>query len=409
MDPSPAQICWVFAKEDTGIARELLARAKGFEALGLVESWAITGTGLEILWNESAPATQTVPGASVEKLRRADVVVLLCSQDLLRYPAWRRALTIAAQSANARVIPVLLTAVKLPPELVKLGVLPRDGEPIMVRPNPSEALDEVFRGIFETFRDAVESTVSPTSRVALQQPGIAPIGTSINEIFRLDGPPTYTFIEPPEFERLQLELRTMGTGLIVEGPSKAGKSTAIRKAMEILQVASADQIWWHGQRPPPLDEFIRALDALLEARRDTWLVIDDFHHLEGERYRRELASAMKVLADLPTRHAKVTLVGINPLGNSLVQVMPDLAGRFRVLRLDIDKDWKRGNKIVELIIRGENAANIRFKRRDEFVVAADGSFFLAQYLCNVAAVKAGILEAQRELVEIDLTPSRCSR
>jgi hypothetical protein len=230
------------------------------------------------------------------------------------------------------------------------------------------------------------------------------VGHSIDEIFRLDGPPTFTFIEPPEFATLKARLRTMGTGLIVEGPSKVGKSTAIRKAMEALGIADTDQLWWRGQKLPPLDEFSRTLDGLLEAVRDSWLFIDDFHHVEDERYLRELASTMKVLADLPTRHAKVTVVGINPLGNSLVQVMPDLGGRFRVMRLDIEKDWKGSTKIAELIIRGESAANLRFTRRDELVIAAGGSLFLAQYLCNVAAAKAGVLEAPPETVEIELGP-----
>jgi len=172
-------------------------------------------------------------------------------------------------------------------------------------------------------------------------------GRDINEIFLLDGPPTVTFVEPPRFAELQLALRTMGTGLIVEGPSKVGKSTAIRKAMEVMGVAGGDQTWWYGQRPPPLDAFRKKLDELLGATRKTWLFIDDFHHLEDERYRRELASAMKVLADQPVRYSKVTLIGINPLGSSLVQVMPDLDGRFRIIRLDVDKDWHRSTKIAE--------------------------------------------------------------
>jgi hypothetical protein len=190
------------------------------------------------------------------------------------------------------------------------------------------------------------------------------------------GPPTFTFIEPPDFVRLKLELRTMGTGLLVEDPSKAGKSTAIRKAIDALAIPAADPIWWHGLRPPLLEDFAGKLDELLHASRNTWLFIDDFHHLEDHRYRRELASVMKILSDQPIRHAKVTLIGINPLGESLVDVMPDLVGRFRVLRLGIERDLVRSTKVAELIIRGEAAANVRFKRRDEFVMAAAGSFSL---------------------------------
>jgi len=401
-----AQVSWIFASEDEPIARELLNRAGVLEAQGLLQNTELTGPALDLLWSAFAATTMSAErDARIATLRRTDVAVFLCSHVLLDDPSWTRAFSIVTQNPHTRVIPVVLSAMTLPPELAAFQVLPRDGKPIMARPNREEALLEVIQGLLETikFRQSADSPAA-ASPSGSQGPGGAPVGTSITEIFRLDGPPTFTFIEPPEFARLKLELRTMGTGLIVEGPSKVGKSTAIRKAMQALGIAERDQIWWHGQRPLPLVELAHQLDELLRATRDTWLFIDDFHHLEDERYRRELASAMKVLADLPTRHAKVTLIGITPLGNSLVQVMPDLAGRFRVMRLDVEKAWKGSSKIAELIIRGESAAHLRFQRRDEFVLAAAGSFFLAQYLCKEAAVKAGVLEVQRELVEIDLGP-----
>jgi len=409
MDPQArAQVFWIFASEDSSIARELIGRAGVLEAQGLVQNWELTGgqNGLSLISGQNGLAGLTSSGTvSLASLQKADVAVFLCSQALIDGPVWRTVFALFAENPETRVVPVVVNALTLPPELAAFQTLPRDGKPLMGRSDREDALLEVIQGLLATIR------YRQTSPLAHGLPGLLPTAfeahvarPSINDIFRLDGPPTVTFIEPPEFPRLKLQLRTMGTGLIVEGPSKVGKSTAIRKAMEALAIAPDDQIWWHGQRPPAFDVFRSQLDVLLRATRDTWLFIDDFHHLEDERYRRELASMMKVLADLPIRHAKVTLIGINPLGNSLVQVMPDLAGRFRVLRLDIDKDWSRSSKIAELIIRGESAANIRFKRREEFVVAAAGSFFLAQYLCNAAAEKAGVLEARSVLTEIDLGP-----
>jgi 3',5'-cyclic AMP phosphodiesterase CpdA len=426
----PAQVCWIFAGEDESIARELLVRAEVLEALGLVRNLAVTEPDLDE-WG--AEAEQVLSITRLERLHRGDVLMVLCSRALLEGSAWRNVLAIAAERPHVRVIPVVVSATTLPPELAAMQVLPRDGKPIMARPNRSEALLEVIHGLFETVqfraggvrsrgaRDArrASSTGARSSTAKLPTAELpptesttsesfatrdAPPGTSINDIFRLEGAPTFTFIEPPEFELLQLELRTMGRGLVVEGPSKVGKSTAIRKAMEALGIEARDQLWWHGERLPALKDFVRKLDRLLQATRNTWLFIDDFHRVEDERHRRELASVMKVLADQPIRHAKVTLIGINPLGNSLVQVLPDLSGRFRVIRIDIEKEWTRSTKIAELIIRGETAANLTFKRRDEFIVAAAGSFFLAQYLCNVAAVQAGVRHVPRDPVDIELGP-----
>jgi predicted MPP superfamily phosphohydrolase len=428
----PAQVCWIFDVEDMSIARELLARADVLEAQGLVHNSMITGPGLDVLRPVAEPTMSAELVVRLESLRRVDVFMVLCSQALLDGQAWKGVLAIAAPH-HVRVIPVLVSTNELPPELAAMQLLPRDGRPIRARYKPEEALLEVIHGLFETvqFRSsgarprgtkdarkrvlrarsstgtrsipAELPTAEPTAGEALTTRD-APPGTNINDIFRLEGAPTFTFIEPPEFELLRLELRTMGRGLIVEGPSKVGKSTAIHKAMEALGIEPRDQLWWHGERLPPFKEFGRKLDRLLQATRNTWLFIDDFHRVEDERHRRELASVMKVLADQQIRRAKVTLIGINPLGNSLVQVLPDLSGRFRVMRIDIEKEWTRSTKIAELIIRGETAANLRFKRRDEFIVAAAGSFFLAQYLCNAAAVQAGVRQVPRDPIDVELGP-----
>jgi predicted MPP superfamily phosphohydrolase len=412
MEPkAPAHVVWIYASEDESIARELLRLAAVLEATGLIQNRPV----VDIERNQLLASSHLV-----RILDSADVAMFLCSQSLLEGPeagGWSRALALAGE--RTRVVPVLLSSAKLPQKLASFQVLPGDGNPILARRDRDEALLEVIHGLQEIIKfryyDVRYSTFNERPEEVLLRAAGALSNSfadgrlrvrDINVIFPLDGPPTVTFVEPPRFSELQLALRRMGTGLIVEGPSKVGKSTAVRKAMEAMGVPVGDQIWRSGQRFFPLDDLRRNVDDLITAKRDTWLFIDDFHHLEDERYRRELASGMKVLADQPQdgRHGKVTLIGINPLGSSLVQVMPDLSGRFRIIRLDVEKDWQRSTKIAELIIRGEQAANIRFKRRDEFVVAAAGSFFLAQCLCNMAAVKEGITETQPQLVEIDLGP-----
>jgi Calcineurin-like phosphoesterase len=397
MEPrTRTRVFWIFARHDEPVARELERLAP---VLSAIEGQIVTHSF------ELADGMFAGLGSgwmSKQRLSGADIIVVLCSPALLHGSDGGGVIRLASRHERARVVLVSVSPVALPPELAALPVLPRDGHPIMAHPERHEAMLEVLRGLQEviSLRQAPLPKAASQPRAERARPGLP-----ITKIFELEGPPTFTFVEPPRFRELKLALRTMGAGLILEGPSKVGKSTAIRKAMDELNVPRERQIWWSGQEPLPLDEFRRTLKDLLDATRDTWLFIDDFHHLEDEQYQRALASIMKVLADQPERHAKISLIGINPLGDSLVQVMPDLSGRFRVLRLDIDNDWRRTTKIVELIIQGEQAANIRFKCRDDFVLAAAGSFFLAQLLCQSAAVTAGVDEVPRDLVEIDLGPA----
>ncbi len=390
------------------MAGELMSRASVLEVQGLIEHWSLVGTGIEMVraFGRAALSDSLVGPVFVESLRAVDVAVVLCSQALFADAASGIALAELVDNATARVIPVLMSSVTLTEPLTRYQALPRDGMPILGRPDRDRALLEVIQGLLETlqFRHPATSEAGASRGFTLPADARVVEHASIGEIFRVDGPPTVTFIEPPNFDRLVYELRTLGSGLILEAPSKVGKSTAIRKGMEIIGARASSQIWWSGQQPPPFDKFSGELRKLLRVPLNTWLFIDDFHHLDDERYRRELAATMKILADQPRRCAKITLIGINPLGSSLVQVMPDLSGRFRILRLDVERGLRGSTKVAELISRGEAAANVEFTRRDEFIAAASGSFFLAQYLCNMAALQTGVFEARRDLVTISLGP-----
>jgi 3',5'-cyclic AMP phosphodiesterase CpdA len=386
------QVSWVFSLEDESIARELLRLAGVLERQGLVRNRAMDPTALAVaLRDDKYPVG-------------SGIAVFLVSPAATSDRQWQAALhsALGAGAYHPRTVLVLVRSVRstdLPDEARRL-VLPKDGTAIATRRDRDDALLEVIQALQEI------AAFQPGSSAAPADLGPADNALAINDIFRLNGPPTVTFVEPPQFRLLQLELNTMGTGLVVEGPSKTGKSTAIRKAMEALGVDPADQRWWVGQRPPPLDEFQRVLDELARAPRRTWLFIDDFHYLvEDKRYVQPLAFAMKALADQDRSHAKITLIGINPLGASLVEPMPDLAGRFRIMRIDREQNWQHSTRIADLIALGERAANIRFRRRDELVLSAAGSFFIAQLLCNRAAVQSGVYATLRHTVDIELGPA----
>ncbi len=56
----------------------------------------------------------------------------------------------------------------------------------------------------------------------------API-LELQQVFVLSGVPVYTFVQPVEYIQLLVALRTAGRGIVIEGPSGIGKTTAVMK------------------------------------------------------------------------------------------------------------------------------------------------------------------------------------
>ena len=52
----------------------------------------------------------------------------------------------------------------------------------------------------------------------------------LEEVFKLSGIPTYTLFVLSSSEKLLIALRTPGRGVVIEGPSGIGKTTAVTKS-----------------------------------------------------------------------------------------------------------------------------------------------------------------------------------
>lgn len=406
---APLLVTWIYVKDDQRIGRELARLAGLLAKQGLVRNRELDAA-------RTSEALLTQP-----HVVEGGLAVFLASTAAIQDSQWQYALRDALREHGPRIALVLVRAVNLQelPTDARNIVLPKDGVALAGRRDSDDAMFDVIEAIRElaTMAPPLPSSAGDDDRPEGEE--VTARGgelLAINEIFRVNGPPSVTFVEPPHFRELQLELSTMGAGLILEGPSKTGKTTAVRKAMETLaqfrgrlgthsEVGAEQQTWWNGQRPPPLDEVQRFLRGLVDGADDHWLFIDDFHYLESPDYRRELSFTVKALADQPRSHAKITLIGINPLGEALLQTTPDLAGRFRIMHLHQAPEAERNSLIAELISLGERAAGVRFLRRGELVIAARGSFFVAQFLCNRAARQAGVLETQRRVVDIPYGPA----
>ena len=213
-------------------------------------------------------------------------------------------------------------------------------------------------------------------------------GVLLEEVFKIGGVPTHTFVEPSEFARLKVALRTPGRGLVVEGPSGIGKSTAVARALEELGLGGG-VVTLSARAPGD----IGYIELLPETTDFGVVVIDDFHVLGGD-IRGQIADLLKRLADAESKRSKLIIVGINRAGDSLIEYAPDLANRIDAIKFEVEP----AEKVVALVEEGEVALNVEIEAKAHIVDAAQGSFYLAQLLCHDLCVEAGFTESRPERV-----------
>lgn len=215
----------------------------------------------------------------------------------------------------------------------------------------------------------------------------------LQDVFVLNGVPTHTFVEPPEFPRLRINLRSRGRGLVVEGPSGIGKTTAIERAIE--QEGLKDRVTKLSARKKEDLEYIENIYDLVDSGV---IVIDDFHKIPFEK-QKSIADFVKVLADEGNEKLKVIIVGINDSGRRLIEIADDITNRIDVVPMENNPN----EKIRELIDLGERALDITISVSEEIVFMSNGSFYLAQMLCHEACLKDDVLETMSPHKTVDIS------
>ena len=193
----------------------------------------------------------------------------------------------------------------------------------------------------------------------------------LQDVFKVAGVPDITFVEPSGFAALRVAIDTPGRGVVIEGPSGIGKSTAVSRALTELGI---DQdVLRLSARDPADVEFISALPEIADFGV---VVVDDFHRLPDDDKRR-LADLMKLLADREAMNSRLIVIGINEAGRALIEFAGDLANRVEILRFEVEPP----QAVTQLIRKGETALNVAFEAREKIADAANGSFYIAQMLC----------------------------
>jgi len=218
-------------------------------------------------------------------------------------------------------------------------------------------------------------------------------GPLLEEVFKLSGVPTYTFVKPTEYEKLLVSLRTPGRGVVIEGPSGIGKTTAVTQALAVRGI-EAKALKLTARK----SDDVKLIEALPDMKDTGVVIIDDFHRLHEDLQRR-IADFLKVLADEERQDTKLIVVGINKAGDSLVAFAPDLNTRIDTLRFEANPD----ERVKELIEKGEGALNVSLGITSKIVESAGGSFYIAQMLSHEACLTGAASERQENLRALDVS------
>src|SRR5437016_3406978 len=94
------------------------------------------------------------------------------------------------------------------------------------------------------------------------------------DVFKVSGVPSFTFVQPSGYAPLKVALGRPGRGVVIEGPSGIGKSTAVTRALE--ELGQAQGVTKLSARDPAEVEYISLLPELSGFGV---VVVDDFHRL----------------------------------------------------------------------------------------------------------------------------------
>lgn len=120
-----------------------------------------------------------------------------------------------------------------------------------------------------------------------------------------------------------------------------------------------------------------------------FVVIDDFHVLDFDT-KAKFADLMKVLADEANEKCKIVILGINKVGQPLINIAKDLSARMDIIKFGKNPTYK----IQELIELGEQSLNIEINCKEDIVNNSEGSFQIAQILAHRACVLADVKNHQ---------------
>ncbi|HET7502650.1 MAG TPA: metallophosphoesterase [Kofleriaceae bacterium] len=215
----------------------------------------------------------------------------------------------------------------------------------------------------------------------------------IHQIFSTTRTPELTLVETAELRQLDYELVNFGKALVLEGPSGTGKTSAALAATSRARRADCRD-WTESYFQCKVENERARLAALVQGPlRDAhgFVLVDDFHELDTALQKR-VGQFAKAALDIRNHAVKFILIGINGMGSTLIANIADLGGgRATVIPFGRQPD----TVVLEMVTKGERAANVVFARKRDIVLDVRGSLMLAQLICEKMLLQQEVLVSQR--------------
>lgn len=208
----------------------------------------------------------------------------------------------------------------------------------------------------------------------------------VEEIFRTEGVPEYTFVMPPNYNQILVDIRNPTKPVIIEGQSGTGKTVTITKVVA-EHFGSACFEYLSARK----SEHLSRIYEILNDNKPGKYIIDDFHRLD-KKHQEEFGNKIKISAEEsdPNKNSKYVIIGINKIGSGLIHLVHDVAKRCGIHRiepgsLDTTKD---------LISKGEQKLNVTIGQYEQIYAESKGDYWLTQLLCQSICLENDLLETQ---------------
>lgn len=222
----------------------------------------------------------------------------------------------------------------------------------------------------------------------------------LENVFVTEGVPAYTFVTPPNYGDIYIDIRKPGKPVIIEGQSGTGKTTTVKA---ILQELSPSQKITYLTARRPVD--VESAEEIALNRPAGYFVIDDFHRLSLE-LRTHLAEIAKLAAEQGSdaELPKLILIGINEVGSDLIQLVGDIGKRTGIHKIVPGGP----SEITKLVAAGCEKLNITFDDPMKIFDDSRGDYWLTQQICQSLCSMNDVMETTTEsqTIPIDLNAVR---